>query len=189
MLTTSHKQPIRNHIFHGLTRSLCPECRRVVDAQMLIRDGAVFLRKHCLEHGQQEALVSSDADWYLKSLKYNKPGSTPLEFTTTVEKGCPSDCGLCDQHLQHTCVGIIEVTTRCNLECPTCFADAGVGSDLSLKQVEAILDRLFQTEKQPEIVQISGGEPTLHPEFVGLVETKAPFNVLEVLFRAQGGAG
>jgi uncharacterized radical SAM superfamily Fe-S cluster-containing enzyme len=68
-LITPVKQPVRNHIFHEITRSLCTECRRVVDAQVLIRDGAVYLRKRCPEHGWHEALVSSDAGWHLNSLK------------------------------------------------------------------------------------------------------------------------
>ena len=59
-MATPAKQPVRNHIFHEITRSLCPECRRVIDAQVLIRDGAVYLRKRCPEHGWHEALVWSD---------------------------------------------------------------------------------------------------------------------------------
>ncbi len=70
-MSKTAKQAIRNHIFYELTRSLCPECSQIIDAQVLIRDGAVYLRKYCPKHGWHEALVSSDADWYLNSLKYN----------------------------------------------------------------------------------------------------------------------
>ena len=123
----------------------------------------------CPEHGWHEALqTSSDASWHLDSFKYNKPGAIPYDFATTAEQGCPNDCGLCPEHQQHTCVGVIEITTRCNLSCPTCFADAGAGPstlrqgearsgqtplstgyDLSVAQVEAMLDRLLETEGQP----------------------------------------
>ena len=68
------KQGVRNHVFYELTRSLCPECRQVVDAQVLISNNHVYLRKYCPEHGWHEVLVSSDADWHLNSLKFNKPG-------------------------------------------------------------------------------------------------------------------
>ncbi len=160
-MSKTTKQAIRNHIFHELTRSLCPECSQIIDAQMLIRDGAVYLRKYCQQHGWYEALVSSDADWYLNSLKYNKPGATPYKFATNVEHGCPLDCGLCPEHQQHTCIGIIEITTRCNLSCPTCFADAGTGYDLSLMQVEKILDQLL--EQAPDVRSFrrmrQGGQP------------------------------
>ncbi|GAI42544.1 unnamed protein product, partial [marine sediment metagenome] len=90
-MITSDKQKVRHNIFYELTRSLCPECRKLVDAQVLIRDHAVYLRKYCPEHGWHEALVSSDADWYINSLKFNKPGSIPNDFATKVEDGCPND--------------------------------------------------------------------------------------------------
>jgi len=180
------KQPIRDHIFHEITRSLCPQCRRVVDAQVLIRDGAVYLRKRCPEHGWFEALVSSDVDWYLKSLKYNKPGAIPYQFATTSDKGCPSDCGLCPEHQQHTCVAVIEITPRCNLTCPTCFADAGTGADLSLVQVEEMLEKLVQTEGQPEVVQLSGGEPTMHPQLLDILAATRARGIRHVMINTNG---
>ncbi|MFC2009107.1 radical SAM protein [Chloroflexota bacterium] len=176
----------RNHIFHGITRSLCPECRALVDAQILIREGKVYLRKHCPEHEWHEALISSDADWYLKSAPYNKPGSVPLKLATSVENGCPYDCGLCPEHQQHTCLGLIEITTRCNLACPTCFADAGEGYDLTLSQVETILDRFVETEGSPEVVQISGGEPTIHPQVVDIVAAAWARNISHVMLNTNG---
>ena len=185
-MTTLARQPVRNHIFHELTRSLCPQCRRVVDAQVLIRNGAVYLRKCCPEHGWYEALVSSDANWYLNSLKYNKPGAVPYQFATAMKQGCPFDCGLCPEHRQHTCIGIIEITTRCNLGCSTCFADAGSGYDLSLTQVEAILDRLLDTEGEPEIVQISGGEPTIHPQFLDILAAVKKRGIQHVMLNTNG---
>jgi uncharacterized radical SAM superfamily Fe-S cluster-containing enzyme len=153
---------------------------------VLIRDGAVYLRKYCPKHGRHEALISSDADWYLNSLKYNNPGATPLKFATKVAHGCPLDCGLCPEHQQHTCISVIEITTRCNLSCPTCFADAGTGYDLSLTQVEKILDQLLETEGQPEIVQISGGEPTLHPQILDILAAARKRNIRQVMLNTNG---
>jgi len=190
-MATSARQAVRDHVLHEITRSLCPECRQVVDAQTLIRNGSVFLRKHCPEHGWHEALVSSDADWHLNSLKYNKPGAIPYDFTTTVEEGCPFDCGLCPEHQQHTCVGIIEITTRCNLSCPTCFADSNGAQwdddyDLSVAQVEAMLDRLLETEGQPEVVQISGGEPTIHPRILDVLAATKGRGIRHVMVNTNG---
>lgn len=176
----------RGHIFHGLTRSMCPVCGQLVDAQVLLRHGAVYLRKHCPEHGWHEALVSSDADWYLESAAYNKPGAVPLKFATALERGCPHDCGLCPEHQQHTCLGVIEITTRCNLACPTCFADSGPGYDLSLAQVEAILDRFVETEGVPQVVQISGGEPTIHPDIVEIVTAARARHITHVMVNTNG---
>jgi uncharacterized radical SAM superfamily Fe-S cluster-containing enzyme len=185
-LVVVSRQPVRRHVFHEVTRSLCPECGRVVDAQVLIRDGGVYLRKHCPAHGWHEALISSDADWYLNSIKYNKPGAIPHTFATAVERGCPDDCGLCPEHQQHTCVGVIEVTDRCDLMCPTCFADAGSGSDLSLEQIEFMLDRLVAMEGQPEVVQISGGEPTTHPQILDILEAVGAHGIRCTMLNTNG---
>ena len=180
------RQRIRNHVLHDVTRSMCPECGQIVDAQVLLRDGALYLRKRCPEHGWREALVSSDADWNLRAQKYNKPGAIPYHFATPVDRGCPSDCGLCPEHQQHTCIGIVEVTSRCNLACPTCFADAGPGYDLELGQVEAILDRFVETEGRPEVVQISGGEPTVHPQILDILAATSERDIRHVMLNTNG---
>jgi len=185
-MTISVKQPTRRHIFHEITRSLCPICRRLVDAQVLIREGAVYLCKHCAEHGWHEALVSSDASWHLASVRYNKPGAIPYGFEASVERGCPHDCGLCPEHQQHTCVAIIEITARCNLGCSTCFADSGAGRDLTVAQVESMLDHLLEREGQPEVVQISGGEPTLHPQLLEILEAVRARDIRYVMLNTNG---
>ena len=104
-----------DYVFFELTRSLCPTCRRVIDAHILLRDNKVYMRKRCPEHGVFEALVYGDAEAYTASARVNKPGTIPLAFSTAVEHGCPHDCGLCPDHQQHACVGIIEVNSACNM--------------------------------------------------------------------------
>ena len=170
----------RDEVFLELTRSICPVCKRVIDAEINAREERVIMRKRCPEHGVFEALVYSDADLYLAQQRYNKPGTIPLEFQTEVKDGCPLDCGMCPEHKQHACLGIIEVNTNCNLDCPICFADSGHhahgdGYALTLEQVEFMLDRFVAAEGEPEVVQFSGGEPTIHPqilEFVALAQAK-----------------
>src|SRR5438132_859626 len=138
---------------------MCPECRRIIDAQSRLRDNQVIMRKRCPDHGWFKALVYNDAELYTSSLKYNKPGTIPLKFSTEIKEGCPYDCGLCPEHQQHACLGIIEVNTACNFACPVCFSDAGPGFNLTLQEVEDILDHFVETEGNPEVVQFSGGEP------------------------------
>lgn len=110
-------------IFCELTRSICPECRRVFDGHVILRDDKVYMRKRCPERGQFEALIYSDAQAYASTAKYNKPGTIPLYYSTEIVNDCPHDCGLCPDHQQHACVGIIEVNTACGMDCPLCFAD------------------------------------------------------------------
>src|SRR5918999_1245914 len=99
----------RDEVFLELTRSICPRCKRVIDAEVNARDNRVVLRKRCPEHGTFEALVSSDAEAYVAQQRLNKPGTLPLALQTDVHDGCPLDCGICPQHKQHSCLGIIEV--------------------------------------------------------------------------------
>ncbi|MGH2408869.1 MAG: radical SAM protein, partial [Chloroflexota bacterium] len=114
-----------DYVFYELTRSICPECRLVIDAQVLLRDSKVYMRKRCPRHGQFEGLIYGDAEAYTSHSRFNKPGTIPLRFTTEIVHGCPHDCGLCPDHQQHACLGIIEVNSGCNMKCALCFADAG----------------------------------------------------------------
>ena len=173
-------------VFYELTRSLCPECKQLIDAQIHLKDNKVFMRKRCATHGSFEALISSDAEGYVNSLKYNKPGTISLEFTTEVKDGCPYDCGLCPEHKQHTCLALIEVNTGCNLACPTCFANAGPGYNLTLEQVDFMLDQFVRTEGDPEVVQFSGGEPTLHPRLFDMIRMAKDKGIQHVMVNTNG---
>ena len=175
-----------DYIFHELTRSICPECKRVIDAQVIIRDNKVYMRKRCPDHDWFEGIISSDAQMYVDSIKFNKPGSMPLEFSTKVLDGCPLDCGLCPEHKQHICLGLIEVNTACNLNCPVCFANAGIGYSLTLGQVEGMLDRFVETEGDPEVVQFSGGEPTIHPQLLDMVQAAKDRGIRQVMVNTNG---
>ncbi len=175
-----------DYVFFELTRSICPECRRVIDAQVLLRDNKVYLRKRCPEHGTFEGLVYGDAQAYTAAARFNKPGTIPLEFTTEIKDGCPHDCGLCPDHQQHACLGIIEVNSACNMDCPLCFANAGAGFNLTLEEVEGILDHLVATEGNPEVVQFSGGEPSIHPQIIPMMRAAKARNIKYVMLNTNG---
>jgi hypothetical protein len=173
----------RDEVFFEYTRSICPVCKTVIDAQVNIRAGKVYLRKRCAVHGWFEALVYGDARRYVEFAKFNKPGTLPLIFQTEVKDGCPSDCGLCPEHKQHACLGIIEVNTGCNLDCPICFADSGHqpnGYSITLAQCQTMLDTFVASEGDAEVVMFSGGEPTIHThilEFIDAAQARPIRNV------------
>ena len=175
-----------DYIFHELTRSICPECKAVIDAQIIIRENKVYMRKRCQAHGWFEGLISSDAEMYVDSIKFNKPGTLPLQYTTEVKDGCPLDCGLCPEHKQHICLALIEVNTGCNLNCPVCFANAGPGYSLTMEQVERMLDRFVETEGDAEVVQFSGGEPTIHPRILDMVQAAKDRGIGHVMINTNG---
>lgn len=164
-------------------------CKIVVDAQVNVRDGKVYLRKRCPDHGGFEALVYGDAQMYLASARFNKPGSVPLQFQTEIRNGCPSDCGLCPDHKQHACLGLIEVNTGCNLDCPICFADSGHQTDgyaITTEQCERMLDALVAAEGEPEVVMFSGGEPTIHKQLLDFVDAAQSRPVKTVIINTNG---
>ena len=175
-----------DYVFFELTRSICPECRRMLDAKVLLRHNKVYMRKRCPEHGEFEALIYGDAELYAASARFNKPGTTPLEFHSQIQHGCPYDCGLCPDHQQHTCLGIIEVNSACNMECPLCFANAGAGFNLTLEEVEEILDSLVAAEGSPEVVQFSGGEPSIHPQIADMMRAAKQRNIRYVMLNTNG---
>jgi uncharacterized radical SAM superfamily Fe-S cluster-containing enzyme len=110
---------------------------------------------------------------YLDTARFNKPGTIPLTFQTEVRDGCPSDCGLCPEHKQHACLGIVETNTNCNLDCPICFADSGHQPDgyaITVEQCERMLDTFVATEGEAEVVMFSGGEPTIHKDILAFID-------------------
>ena len=187
MLPTLPPQPRpEGEILHETTRSICPVCRIVIDAQVLLRDEGAFMRKRCPEHGWFEGLVYADARAYVEHAKFNKPGKAPARISTESINGCPLDCGLCPEHRQHTCLALIEVNTACNLDCPVCFANAGAGFNLTIPEVEAMLDRFVELEGHPEVVQFSGGEPTIHPDLLEMIVAAQQRAITHVMVNTNG---
>ena len=145
------------------TQSLCPVCLRLVDASYIKEGDTVYLRKHCPEHGMFQVPAWKEekgAPEFLAWKKSPRIPAYPAEPAVPGRLGCPYDCGLCPEHAQHTCTGLVEVTMRCSLGCPVCYARAGSSSDdPSLEHVQKQLDTLFRASG-PCNVQLSGGEPT-----------------------------
>ena len=179
----------RDEAFVEYTKSVCPVCKVVVDAQVNLRGGKVFLRKRCRVHGAFEALVYGDAAAYMDAARFNKPGTYPHQFQTEVADGCPLDCGLCPEHKQHACLGIIEVNSNCNLDCPICFADSGHqpnGFAITAEQCERMLDTYVAAEGEPEVVMFSGGEPTIHPRIVEFIDAARARPISNVVLNTNG---
>jgi uncharacterized radical SAM superfamily Fe-S cluster-containing enzyme len=164
---------VRPYLFYDVAVSICSTCHRKVEGKLLIQDGAVYLSKRCPAHGSERVLVADDADYWRRSREvFLKPPEMPRHYNTPVRWGCPYDCGLCPDHEQHSCLTLVEITDHCNLRCPICYASSGPHRPgyRGLAQVEAMLDAVVGNEGEPDVVQISGGEPTLHPQFLEIVD-------------------
>jgi 7,8-dihydro-6-hydroxymethylpterin dimethyltransferase len=180
--------PERPYTYYDFTLSLCPECLKRVDAKIVFENEQVFMLKTCPDHGFQKVLIATDIEYYKNIRNYNKPSETPLKFNTKTHYGCPYDCGLCQDHEQHSCLTVIEITDRCNLSCPTCYAMSSphYGRHRTVEEVEKMLDIIVENEGQPDVVQISGGEPTIHPDFFAILDIAKKKPVKHLMVNTNG---
>lgn len=154
------------------TTSLCARCKRSLPARLVEADGEVVLMKECPQHGPQQALISSNAAWYHKTMSYPPRLSTPRSVKNEVEQGCPFDCGACRQHEQEVLLPIVPITSACNLSCPICYTHNknNEAYHMAEAQLQSILGKLRTLAPHKRIINVTGGEPTQHPDFDRLIE-------------------
>src|SRR3954471_21200985 len=177
-----------HYLFHGQTTSLCEKCLELVPAKVIIEGDQVYYLKRCRAHGVQKTLISDDLAYWRSQKDWLKPGDRPLTTQTRTEAGCPFDCGLCPDHEQHSCLAIIEINEACNLACPVCFANATDvhGSHRPLAEVERMLDALVESEGEPDLVQLSGGETTIHPDFFAILDAVKRRAIRHLMINTNG---
>lgn len=179
----------RPYRFRNATEALCGTCLRRVQAKEIEQDGCIYLLKRCPVHGEERVLLADDlAYWRLARETFIKPGEQVRAANTPHRWGCPYDCGICPEHEQHGCLTLLELTDACNLRCPTCYAGSGPHrqSHRSLQQLESMLDRIVANEGEPDVVQLSGGEPTLHPEFFHVVRACRQRPIRHLMLNTNG---
>ena len=136
----------------------------------------------------QKTLISDDLGYWKAQKDWLKPGDRPLNVQTRTDHGCPFDCGLCPDHEQHSCLAIVEVNEACNLSCPVCFAESSVKREAHrpLAEIEKMFDILVASEGEPDLVQISGGEPTLHPQFFEILAAARARPIRHLMINTNG---
>ena len=193
-MALTNPMDLRDRTFLGTTDSLCPTClaegrsakEALVRAKIVDKDGRIYFEKRCSVHGPRADFVCSDARAY-DDHRFSVPGKIPPVFGAEAKEGCPLDCGLCDEHEQHTCVGLVEITSSCNLSCPVCYAKSGPGGDhLPFETVTKMIDRLIEVEGTPEVLQLSGGEPLIHPDFERILEYACATRIELVMVNTNG---
>ena len=178
----------RDYIYYDYTKSLCPECLMLCDAKIVFQDAKVFMLKNCKVHGDSKVMIADDVEYYKQIRNYNKQSEMPLKFNTKVHYGCPYDCGLCTDHEQHSCLTVIEVTDRCNLACPTCYAmsSPNYGRHRTLEEINRMMDVVVANEGEPDVVQLSGGEPTVHPDFFAILDLAKTKPIKHLMVNTNG---
>ena len=179
----------RPYLFYDVALTICSTCFRKLEGKIVFQDDKVFLLKRCPQHGAERVLVADDVDYYRRCREvFIKRPEMPVMYNTPVKWGCPYDCGLCTDHEQHSCLSLVEVTDSCNLRCPVCYAASGPErlEHRSMALIEKMLDAVVRNEGRPDVVQISGGEPTLHPDFFKIIEMAKAKPIRHLMVNTNG---
>jgi 7,8-dihydro-6-hydroxymethylpterin dimethyltransferase len=182
-------QKTRPYLFYDVVVSICSTCYQKIEAKTVFQDGKVFMLKRCPEHGHERVLIADDVEYYRRCREvFIKPPEMPLIYNTPVKWGCPYDCGLCTDHEQHSCLTLIEICDYCNLRCPVCYAASGPERQhfRDLDQIEKMLDAVVRNEGHPDVVQLSGGEPTMHPDFFRILEMAKARPIRHLMVNTNG---
>lgn len=184
---------VESKLTRGLPRttmSLCPECKKKIEAELYIEDGAVKIRKTCDEHGEFKDVMWSDADMYLKAEKWAVDGIGVENPKIKDAPSCPEYCGLCNLHTSHTSLANLDLTNRCNLTCPICFANANAAGYVYEPSYEQVVDMLkvLRSEKPVPCVaiQFSGGEPTIYPRLFDVLRAANDLGFAQVQIATNG---
>lgn len=173
------------------TESLCPVCLKLVDAELYEEKNQVFMNKACNDHGAFNELISSDAEFFkkMRRIHYERPQRVENPHCKNTS-GCPYGCGLCDRHLSTPVMMNIDLTNRCNLNCPICFASSNTTGrlcEITLEQLDMILDDAMHIRPYPpECIQLAGGEPTVHKDFIEAVRHVKASGVTHVQVASNG---
>ncbi len=172
-------------------QSLCPECLAVIEGTLYEEEGQVLMRKTCAAHGSFRELISTDATFYQLMIQRNRAITRGVDHPMAgPAEACPRGCGVCSRHLSAPMLVNIDLTNRCNLKCPICFANADASGhvvELSLDQVRGLLDTVCRMHSVlPSCLQLTGGEPTLHPQFLEAVREAAQRHFVQVQVATNG---
>ncbi|HEY4243255.1 MAG TPA: radical SAM protein [Kofleriaceae bacterium] len=169
------------------TTSLCAQCKRAAPAEIWRAGDRVVMRKVCDAHGPSEVVLSPNAAWYERVVGY-APVLSPPRGQKPVAQGCPFDCGPCASHEQQSQLPIVPITSACNLDCPICYThNKNDGAfHMSEAQLRAILVHLRDADPERRIINLTGGEPTQHPQFERLVELCAEEGIHRITISTHG---
>ncbi|MDR2966544.1 MAG: radical SAM protein [Methanobacteriaceae archaeon] len=161
-------------MFIKKTKSLCPECFKPVEAEVYDEEGKVWIKKDCPEHGHFKNTYWSDSELYKRVSAFDPSIKSVENPQVNNDMGCPNNCGICSDHETSTVLGLIDVTNRCNLKCPVCFANAAISKKLyepSYEEIRQMLKSLRDLKPIPTpAIQYAGGEPTVRKDIVGLIK-------------------
>jgi hypothetical protein len=170
------------------SRGMCRVCRQIVPARYKARGGRVYLERRCPEHGNAEALVAGDLGWYLSAMQSDVASRPPPKVIGKRHAGCPHACGPCLFHGQRCQLPVIPITNACNLRCPICFGynRADKPYFMPAQEFARQIDFLLEATSGVDLINITGGEPTLHPDLLSILEIAKRPGIGRVTLNSNG---
>lgn len=167
------------------TQALCPICLKTIPAVKVQRGSDVWLEKTCPQHGTFKVQIAKDAERFFDKT-YDVEGK-PFQAVSAFNGNCGPDCGWCEKHKQHICTGLIEITDACNLACPICYFGKKSARHISVEEFKSRLQTLLTVEQgHLDVLQISGGECLLHPQFGEILQTALQADIGRILINTNG---
>ena len=159
---------------------MCRQCRSIAPARVFFRDGKVWQQSLCTCSPQEPVLIAADSRWYLAEVVRAMPDHSPLFGAKPPRQGCPHDCGPCTWHASPCQLPVISITNACNLRCPICFTYNRNDQiyHMPVEEMRRTVDWIVESSGQVDLINITGGEPTLHPDL---------FDILQVCRRKEIG--
>ncbi|MFX1257479.1 MAG: radical SAM protein [Promethearchaeota archaeon] len=182
--------------YYQKTRSVCPECLQPIDAEIYEEEDQIWMKKNCPDHGNFKDKISSSAKYYkwthysTDEWSFLKNGeANPPDCKATDPRGCPYNCGLCEQHLSTCSLALIDLTNRCNFNCNFCYANvqkSGIWVEPTLEEIDRIMKHFRSKPIPAPAIMFTGGEPTVRADFPEICALAKKHGFKEVIVATNG---
>lgn len=179
---------MNDYKFLGITTAVCEECMELIPTKVIEDNGVIYFYKECKKHGIQKTKVSTDVEYFMQCLNPQNQKFICPDNVIESNDNCPKDCGLCSHHEQKTCMAMVELTDDCNIKCATCIAGSCPGGQMyiSLEDMNKIIDTLYLEKDTIDLLMLSGGEPTIHPQIFEIIDLCKKRGVRHLMLISNG---
>jgi len=162
---------VRPYTYLATARGMCRECRQIVPARIVEQDGSVYQERLCSRCGHARALIAQSATWYRRVTSYPVAIRSHHQPPRPVTQGCPQDCGPCAFHAARCHLPVFSITNACNMACPICFTYNRPDRvyHMPREELARVIDHVIAQSRPLDLINITGGEPTIHPELLDLL--------------------
>lgn len=178
-------------LFLNTTESFCHECKnkeRLIPAHIVSKWQEVYLRKFCPDCWEIWSIISNNLEYFRKCNEYLKKPDLPERALTPILRGCPFDCGVCPQHQNHPCLALFNVIDECNMNCNICYhsSEPGSGNYRTMDEIRKMHETLLSVESAPDLIQVTGGEPSIHPDIIEILKYLKSGPVRHLMINTNG---